>query len=98
MNALPNLTARHPAEPREDHLDAYTLKSWLLTTDHKRIAILYLISISFAFLLGGIFATLIRLELLTPQGDLFESDTYNKHRPFSRQVRLHCANMTLHSW
>src|SRR5207302_1123235 len=56
----------------------YSLKSWLLTTDHKRIAILYLISISFAFLLGGIFATLIRLELLTPQGDLFESDTYNK--------------------
>jgi len=56
----------------------YGWKSWLLTTDHKRIAILYLISISVMFILGGIFAMLIRLELLTPQGDLVNSDTYNK--------------------
>ncbi|HTP87708.1 MAG TPA: cytochrome c oxidase subunit I [Bryobacteraceae bacterium] len=53
-------------------------KSWLFTTDHKRIAILYLISITAFFALGGIFATLMRLELTTPQGDLFTSDTYNK--------------------
>ena len=53
-------------------------KSWLFTTDHKRIALLYLISITFFFGLGGIFATLMRLELTTPQGDLFTSDTYNK--------------------
>ncbi len=52
--------------------------SWLFTADHKRIAILYLISISFFFVLGGIFAGLIRLELLTPQPDLMASDTYNK--------------------
>ncbi|MEO8726134.1 MAG: cbb3-type cytochrome c oxidase subunit I [Acidobacteriaceae bacterium] len=65
--------------PEESYLtDGYSLKSWLLTTDHKRIAMLYLISISFAFLIGGIFAMLIRLELLTPAGDLFESDTYNQ--------------------
>ncbi len=56
----------------------YGWKSWLFTTDHKRIAILYLISISFFFLLGGIFAMLVRLELATPAGDLFNSDTYNK--------------------
>ena len=56
----------------------YGLKSWLLTTDHKRIGVLYLISITFFFLLGGIAATLIRLDLLTPQGDLLQSDTYNK--------------------
>jgi cytochrome c oxidase subunit 1 len=54
------------------------LLSWLTTGDHKRIAILYLISISFFFLVGGIFAGLIRLELLTPQPDLMASDTYNK--------------------
>ncbi|MFN7977245.1 MAG: cytochrome c oxidase subunit I, partial [Vicinamibacterales bacterium] len=54
------------------------LKSWLLTKDHKRIAVLYLISISIFFLLGGLFAVGIRLELTTPQGDLFQPDTYNK--------------------
>jgi cytochrome c oxidase subunit 1 len=56
----------------------YGWKSWLFTTDHKRIAVLYLISISVMFALGGTFAGLIRMELLTPQGDLFTSDTYNK--------------------
>ena len=64
---------------RENYLNAnYGIKSWLLTTDHKRIAILYLISITAMFLLGGFFAMLIRLELLTPAGDLVSSDTYNK--------------------
>ena len=56
----------------------YGWKSWLFTTDHKRIALLYLISISVMFALGGVFAMLIRLELLTPEGDLVNSDTYNK--------------------
>ena len=56
----------------------YGWKSWLFTTDHKRIAVLYLISISVMFALGGVFAGLIRLEMLTPEGDLFNSDTYNK--------------------
>ena len=56
----------------------YGWKSWLFTKDHKRIAILYIISITVMFFLGGIFAGLIRVELLTPQGDLVNSDTYNK--------------------
>ncbi|HZT36741.1 MAG TPA: cytochrome c oxidase subunit I [Bryobacteraceae bacterium] len=56
----------------------YSWKSWLLTTDHKRIAILYLVSITAMFFVGGLFATLIRLELLTPRGDLVSDDTYNK--------------------
>jgi cytochrome c oxidase subunit 1 len=34
--------------------------------------------VTFFFLIGGIFAVLIRLELLTPQGDLMQSDTYNR--------------------
>jgi len=64
---------------RENYLNAgYGLKSWLLTVDHKRIAILYLISITAMFFVGGFFAMLIRLELLTPAGDLVSSDTYNK--------------------
>jgi cytochrome c oxidase subunit 1 len=54
------------------------IKSWLLTQDHKRIAILYLIGVSFFFLVGGLLAMVIRLELLTPQADLMAPDTYNK--------------------
>src|SRR5260370_33626816 len=66
-------------QEREHYLNAsYGIKSWLLTKDHKRIALLYLATITFFFFLGGIFATLIRIELLTPAGDLVTSDTYNK--------------------
>ena len=57
---------------------AYGVRSWLFTVDHKRIGLLYLVSVTLMFILGGIFATLIRLELLTPQGDLMDRDTYNK--------------------
>src|SRR5207249_11340509 len=64
---------------RQHYLNAgYGVRSWLFTKDHKRIAILFLISITFFFFLGGAFAVLIRLELLTPQGDLVQSETYNK--------------------
>jgi len=55
-----------------------TLRSWLLTKDHKRIAIMYLISVSVFFLMGGLYAATIRLELLTPASDLLETGTYNK--------------------
>ncbi len=71
--------SEHPVEPRVNYLNAtYGVKSWLLTRDHKRIALLYLASITFFFFLGGLFALLIRLELLTPAGDLVQSQTYNK--------------------
>src|SRR5437870_4635411 len=64
---------------REHYLNcSYGVRSWLLTKDHKRIALLFLLSITLFFFLGGAFAVLIRLELLTPQGDLVESETYNK--------------------
>jgi cytochrome c oxidase subunit 1 len=53
------------------------LRSWLLTLDHKRIGVMYLVSILSAFLLGGIFALLIRTELLTPQHTIMKADTYN---------------------
>jgi cytochrome c oxidase subunit 1 len=58
--------------------NGHSLASWLLTKDHKRIAILYLITVSVFFFLGGIFAAAIRLELTTPAGDLVQADTYNK--------------------
>src|ERR1700760_2598734 len=52
-------------------------KSWLLTTDHKRIAILYLISITLMFFVGGSFAVLFRINLLSPEG-IFAPETYNR--------------------
>src|SRR4030095_6528605 len=52
--------------------------SWVLNRDTKRIALLYLIGVSAFFLMGGIFASLIRMELLTPAGDFVSSETYNK--------------------
>lgn len=66
-------------EVKPNYLTAdHGLKSWLLTLDHKRIGLLYLLGVSFFFLLGGIFAMLIRLELLTPAGDMVQPDTYNR--------------------
>jgi cytochrome c oxidase subunit I len=65
--------------PKKSYLNSgYGLKSWLLTQDHKRIALLYLFTTSFFFVIGGTAASLIRLELLTPAGDLVTSDIYNK--------------------
>lgn len=56
----------------------YSIKSWLLTEDHKRIGMMYLVTITIFFLLGGLFALMFRFELMTPEGDLFQADTYNK--------------------
>jgi cytochrome c oxidase subunit 1 len=72
-----------PVEPnleaREHYLNArYGWKSWLFTTDHKRIALLYLASITLFFFIGGFYALLIRLNLLTPEGSLVSAETYNK--------------------
>ncbi len=58
--------------------NGHTISSWLLTKDHKRIAVLYLASISFFFFLGSIAASMIRLELMSPTGFMMESETYNK--------------------
>jgi cytochrome c oxidase subunit 1 len=64
---------------RHSYLDEpHGLAAWLLTKDHKRIAMLYLISVTVFFAIGGLFALGIRLELLTPRGDFVTPDTYNK--------------------
>ncbi len=68
-----------PVRPPRNYINAaYTVKSWLLTVDHKRIGILYLAGVTLFFFLGGAAAVLFRLELMTPQADLVESETYNK--------------------
>src|SRR5919198_5298943 len=67
------------AEDEKDYLNvSYGIRSWLLTTDHKRIGLLYMVSITLMFFVGGAMAVLMRLELMTPDGDLVTSDTYNK--------------------
>ena len=55
-----------------------TLKSWLFTKDHKRIALLYLVAVTFFFMVGAAFAVAIRLELATPAGDLLSDENYNR--------------------
>ncbi len=68
-----------PAESRVNYLNAtYGVKSWLLTLDHKRIALLYLGTITLMFVVGGMAAVLMRLNLIEPQGALVEPETYNK--------------------
>ena len=82
-------TSAIPIREHENYLNQqYGIKSWLLTTDHKRIALLYLLSITFFFFVGGFFALLIRLELLTPAGDLVRADTYNKLFTMHGQVMV----------
>jgi len=63
------------------------LLSWLTTLDHKRIGVMYLVSILLSFLLGGVFALLVRTELLGPRETIMDADTYN------RMFTLHGAVM-----
>ena len=53
-------------------------KSWITSVDHKRIGLMYLVMVSMFFLIAGLLALAVRTELLTPAGDLFDGDTYNK--------------------
>lgn len=67
------------SEPKVNYLNNnFGVLSWLLTKDHKRIAILYLFSVTLMFFVGGAMAVLIRMELMTPAGDFLQADTYNK--------------------
>ena len=75
----PATTSAPPAR-RSDYLDVnYSVRSWLLTTDHKRIGLLYLFGVTLFFFVGGWAATVLRLELMTPGGDVLHSpDAYNR--------------------
>ncbi len=76
-------------QERKNYINAeHGIRSWLFTTDHKRIALLYLLSITAFFFIGGFFALLIRLELLTPAGDLLLPDTYNKAFTMHGQIMV----------
>ena len=67
------------AEPEPNYLvHKRGLKSWLYTLDHKRIGVMYLIGISISFLLGGVFALLLRAELFLPGAQLWTENQYNQ--------------------
>ncbi|MCB1739030.1 MAG: cbb3-type cytochrome c oxidase subunit I, partial [Gammaproteobacteria bacterium] len=67
------------ADPQRSYLhEGHTLRSWLATTDHKRIGILYALSITGFFFIAGVAIGLVRLDLLTPAGDLLSDDQYNR--------------------
>src|ERR1700752_4692536 len=59
------------------YIEEKGILSWVTSTDHKRISILYLVSISTFFVLAGIAALLVRLELLTPGKTIVDAHTYN---------------------
>ncbi len=71
---------RRPAAvpPAHSYLDTPSLLSWLTTTDHKRIAILYAITVTFFFLVGSGAMAVIRLELMTPEADVVSDEAYNR--------------------
>jgi len=70
--------------PAKNYLNATTgIWSWMSTVDHKRIGVMYLVAVTSAFFVGGMFALMIRLTLLTPSHKLFgkvliDADTYNR--------------------
>ena len=68
-----------PAPAPVNYLNvSHTIWSWLFTVDHKRIGLLYLGSISVFFVIGGIFAALVRTNLLMPNGAFLSEDAYNR--------------------
>jgi cytochrome c oxidase subunit 1 len=67
------------SDPNVSYIDAKKgLMSWIVTLDHKRIGVMYLIAVLISFLLGGIFALLVRAELYSAGKTLMDADTYNK--------------------
>jgi cytochrome c oxidase subunit 1 len=77
---LAELPPAAPAPPKSKHYlnVSHGVLSWLLTKDHKRIAILYLIAVTVMFFLGGFAITIARLNLMSPEGGLVTADTYNR--------------------
>jgi cytochrome c oxidase subunit I len=78
MNSAIQMPGIEPQETSENYLSKRGILSWLLTTDHKRIGLLYLFSITGFFAIGAVAALLMRLNLLTPRGDLVQAEMYNR--------------------
>jgi len=77
------MTMAARAAPLEPAFESYLqhghgIRSWMLTLDHKRIGVMYLVVITASLLLGGVFALVLRLNLWRPEGGLVSNDAYNK--------------------
>ena len=83
MSTVAEFAPQAAPQPADDAAPSYLTashgwRSWLFTTDHKRIALLYLVTVTLFFLVGGAAATVIRLNLITPRGALVTAEMYNK--------------------
>ena len=82
MNEMTTLDAGHHEQPKlvNDNYLTHTrgILSWLLTLDHKRIGLMYLVSVLGAFFIGGLFALLVRTQLITPDGAIMDQKEYNQ--------------------
>ncbi len=65
-------------EPHNYLNHAKTIKSWLLTLDHKRIGVLYAVTLAVVFLIAGLLAMAVRVELFVPGETIMDNDTYNQ--------------------
>jgi cytochrome c oxidase subunit 1 len=70
--------ATQPVGPHDYLRAASGIRSWLLTSDHKRISIMFLVATIGALMLGGAFAMVLRTKLLTPGPGFIEPLTYNR--------------------
>src|SRR5262245_62599918 len=87
MSSTIDTEVQNYREPPETHAepghvnylkDGYSIWSWLFTVDHKRIAILYLVFLVIFFAVGGFFAGLVRLNLISPSGSILDNVPYTK--------------------
>src|SRR3954462_5155085 len=94
--ASPSIPADALVPPPKADSDNYLTHSkgflsWALTLDHKRIGVMYLVSTLLAFTLGGIFAIIVRTQLLNPNGAIFTSlADFNR---YNQMFTLHGAIM-----
>ena len=78
MSSVLQIIDLSDSQATRSYLTTQTLRSWLLTTDHKRVGLLYLFTIIVFFAVAAVAAAVMRLNLLTPRGDLVQAETYNK--------------------
>ncbi|OYD58981.1 cytochrome c oxidase subunit I [Fictibacillus aquaticus] len=67
-----------PVSTHASHKKRTGLMDWLTTVDHKKIGILYLLSGGFFFLIGGLEAILMRIQLIKPENDFVSAEMFNQ--------------------
>jgi cytochrome c oxidase subunit I len=73
-----NSTVKPISKEQEGHYPTAGMLSWIMTVDHKRIGLLYMGSSFVYFLIGGVFALLLRIQLAQPNARFLSNDAYNQ--------------------